>query len=122
MRKQLWGLASVGLMGAFWLSGAVPALAQAPGGTIWSGTESLPGFGLLTFEFPLDGSVLMIDAHGPARGSVRGTWSQQGKDVTLRFADCEYRGRINGQYLSGTAHFFAGRQAGQTWTFDVQRR
>ena len=64
----------------------------------------------------------MIDAGAPVRGPVRGTWTQQGQQVTLRFADCEYRGRINGVCMSGTAQFLSGNRTGEPWSFQVQQK
>lgn len=92
------------------------------GGTTWAGSETLPGFGPLTFVFRSNGTVAMVDAADPDRGTVEGNWYRQGNAVTLRFADCEYRGNINGSSISGNAHFFAGDRNGERWTFQVYRR
>ena len=106
------------------LGGPAGAQQPSPGGlagTTWTGTENLAGFNQLTFDFRGDGSVLMIDASTPVRGAVRGSWSQAGLAVTLRFGDCEYRGNLAGRCLGGTAQFFAGPRAGQSWTFQLQQ-
>jgi hypothetical protein len=84
--------------------------------TTWRGTENLPGFGPLVFEFKKDNVAIMKDA----KANVRGSWTQNGKEVTIRFTNCEYRGTINGRTMSGTAHG-AGMLMGQRWQFNVVR-
>jgi hypothetical protein len=85
-------------------------------GTTWRGTETLPGFGPLTFEFKKNGVAIMRDA----RDTVQGTWVRNGSEVTIRFANCEYRGTINGKTLTGTANG-AGVLMGRVWQFSVTR-
>jgi len=80
------------------------------------GSEELAGFGQLTFIFQNDGSAMMIDA----QSRVRGSWSQNNEDVTIRLSNCVYHGRIQGGQLSGSAHYLEGQQAG--WTFAVDLR
>src|SRR5262249_39165321 len=98
--------------------------APAPGsaslaGTTWKGSEDLDGFGKLTFQFHADGTAMMIDA----KGTVKGTSAQQGPRVVIRFANCVYRGQVNGQRLSGSARFIEnGRPRGQTWAFAVVKQ
>jgi len=87
--------------------------------TTWRGTENLAGFGALRFEFKKNNVVIMTDA---AR-VVNGTWTRNGSDVTITFANCQYRGAIDGNVMTGTAHFtdprFGPRAA--PWTFTVTR-
>ena len=84
-------------------------------GSTWTGTESLPGFGKLTFAFRANGAATMIDA----KGQTEGTWTQTGNEVTINFNGCVYQGRINGQMLAGSGRITSGGQAGQTWSFQV---
>jgi hypothetical protein len=103
--------------------GPAPAAtpAQAPAqqanlaGSTWTGSETLPGFGKLTFAFRAGGAATMIDAKGEAQG----TWTQNASEVTINFQGCVYQGRINGQTLSGSGRITAGAQTGQTWSFQV---
>ena len=55
-----------------------------------------------------------------ARGALQGNWKRNGNRVTIRFADCEYQGTINGKVMRGTAHFFV-LQGGRNWQFTVTR-
>jgi hypothetical protein len=80
--------------------------------TSWQGGEDLAGFGELSFQFQNDGTAVMVDA----RSRVRGSWSQDGADVTIRFQNCVYQGRMQGGELSGTAQYLDGDQS---WTFRV---
>ena len=84
-------------------------------GTTWNGSETLPGFGKLSFIFRPGGAATMIDA----KGQTEGNWTQNGNDVTINFNGCVYQGRINGQMLSGSGRITSGGQAGQTWSFQV---
>jgi hypothetical protein len=122
---------------ALWnpLSGATPATGNggpAPAGnppqapakpvgknladSTWTGSENLPGYGKLTFEFGADGAATMIDT----KGETPGTWTQNGNEVTIRFDGCVYQGRVNGQTLSGSARLTGGPNQGQTWSFQVR--
>lgn len=83
-------------------------------GTSWSGSESLSGFGKLTFQFDFDGKAVMIDA----KSLVNGTWTQVDNQVTITFQNCVYQGSIQGQVLSGNARYTS--QPGQ-WTFSLTR-
>ena len=70
-------------------------------GTNWSGSDTLPGFGKLSFRFLSNIQVVMIDAKETARGSFVHT----GNNVTLTFGGgIIYNGRINGNVMSGTAN------------------
>jgi hypothetical protein len=87
-------------------------------GTTWTGKENLQGFGKLTFEFQADGTATMIDA----KNTVKGTWTQEGQKVVIRFSNCVYVGEIKGQQLSGTGQFMEKDQPkGKQWTFSVTR-
>ncbi len=86
--------------------------------TSWRGAETLPGFGPLRFEFKKDNVVIMTDA---AR-VVQGTWSRNGANVAITFANCRYDGTIAGNVMSGTARFTDLRFGGaRPWTFTVTR-
>lgn len=92
--------------------------------TTWHGTENLPGFGPLTFEFKKGNVVIMTDAAVALKGPVTGTWTRARSNVTLRFANCEYRGVISGNVMTGTAQFTDlrfGRRDPQPWSFTVTR-
>jgi hypothetical protein len=84
-------------------------------GSTWTGTENLPGYGKLTFEFGANGAATMIDT----KGETPGTWTQSGSEVTIRFDGCVYQGRNNGQTLSGSGRLTGGPHQGQTWSFQV---
>lgn len=87
-------------------------------GTTWDGNETLSGFGRLKFQFDADGKVTMFDAKFAERGSVPGSWTQNGNQVKISFKDCVYEGTINGDVLSGSARFL---ESGNTWTFSLTR-
>lgn len=84
-------------------------------GTYWSGKENLKDFGPLAFRFDGEGRVMMTDA----AGDLEGRWHQDGSSVTIEFGDCVYRGRIEGNRITGTAQFNAGDRAGEGWEFDL---
>lgn len=83
--------------------------------TIWSGAETLSGFGSLTFQFESDGAAVMIDA----KSTVQGTWTQNGNLVTIAFQNCTYEGQLLGDVLSGTARYTVGAGA---WGFTVTQQ
>lgn len=87
---------------------------QSTGGLIgstWSGIETLPGYGALTFRFKADGVAVMIDKNG----DTSGTWKQAGNNVTIQFgAKLSYIGTIKGNTMKGSA-----ASAGKKWTFSV---
>ncbi len=88
--------------------------------TTWRGSEQLLGFGPLTFEFKQKGVAVMTDA----KRVVKGTWTRNGSRVTIRFANCEYRGTIDGKVMTGTATGFGfGFRGldGVAWPFEVTR-
>jgi uncharacterized caspase-like protein len=87
----------------------------------FTGTETLPGFGKLSFAIYSNGRAIMTDA----KSTQEGIWRQQGDRFTLSFANgaVVYTGALNGATLSGTATSPSTRQAGvQSWTWNVQRR
>jgi HEAT repeats/PBS lyase HEAT-like repeat len=90
-----------------------PGVVGNVAGTIWEGSETLPGFGKLKFQLEPDGKAYMFDA----KSKVTGTWTQTGNQVKITFKDCVYDGTINGDVLAGNARFFDGA----TWTFSVTR-
>lgn len=97
------------------IQGSVPPPKVASvSGTSWSGTESLAGFGKLTFQFEPDAKAFMTDV----KSKVAGKWSQTGNQVAVTFSNCVYSGTIQGQTFSGTARYTAGDA---TWTFNVTR-
>lgn len=119
----VWILLLVGVGGCVLLScgvagvvGVVFIIREDITNTTWRGNENLPGFGALTFEFKPKGQAIMRDAHG----TVKGTWTKNGQNVNIRFSNCEYRGVINGDTMTGSAH---GQQMmmGQVWQFTVTR-
>jgi hypothetical protein len=84
-----------------------------------TGTETLPGYGRLSFELFKDGRVVMTDA----KDTAEGVWRRQGNQYTLSFANGSivYVGTENGSTISGTASGPLARQAGrQTWNWSVQ--
>lgn len=92
-----------------------PPPAPSVAGTTWVGTESLAGFGPLTFQFESDGRAVMIDA----QATVNGNWTQNGSQVAVTFKNCVYVGTIQGQTFSGNARYTQDGNA--TWTFSVTR-
>ena len=83
-------------------------------GTTWRGSEILPGFGALTFEFRDNQKAVMTDA----KSVVHGKWSRDGKVITITFANCEYRGVQEGSVIHGTANYFV---MGQLWPYSVRK-
>ena len=67
----------------------------------WVGSETLPGFGKLTFTMFSGSKAVMVDA----ASRVEGTWKQNGNQFTLSFGDggVVYSGTLSGGTLSGTA-------------------
>ena len=78
---------------------------------VFTGNESLAGFGALTFEMFPGGRVVMTDA----KGKSEGTWQQKGKQVTLRFAEGRvvYTGTMNDRNIIGTAD---NQTTGWSWS------
>ncbi|MFO0966368.1 MAG: hypothetical protein U0793_12395 [Gemmataceae bacterium] len=85
--------------------------------TAWAGVEDLSGAPTkLGFAFRGDGKCVMIDQMSP--GEVKGSYHQEGDQVTIEFANCVYRGRLEGNRLSGSAEFTQGERL--TWNFSVE--
>jgi hypothetical protein len=80
----------------------------------WVGTEDLPGYGALTFEFAPAGVSFMTDKDGRRQG----TWKLEGTQVTLIFYDgtVMYRGAAAGNMMSGTA-----TSGSRTWNWRVSQ-
>jgi hypothetical protein len=96
-----------------------PEAPASVAGTVWVGSEDLEGFGELTFQLQKDGTAVMIDS----KSTVKGTWTQDGAQVVIRFANCAYTGRFNGGTLAGQGRFFAdGQGRGEPWNFRVARK
>jgi hypothetical protein len=87
--------------------------------TSWRGNENLAGFGALRFEFKKNNVVIMTDA----QRVVQGTWSRQDSNVVLTFANCQYRGTIDGNIITGTAQYTDPRfgLGAPAWAFSVAR-
>ncbi|HYV36499.1 MAG TPA: hypothetical protein VE988_12380 [Gemmataceae bacterium] len=85
-------------------------------GTQWKGSETLGNFGTLTFQFSENGEAIMIDA----ASTVGGTYTQNGASVHITFANCVYVGTINGNVMSGNAHFTDGDHSNWTWSVTLQ--
>jgi biotin carboxyl carrier protein len=85
---------------------------QGLAGTSWSGSETLPGYGALTFQFQPGGQATMIDKDG----NQPGTWNQGGNSISLTFANggVIYNGTITGGQMSGTA-----RNDKENWSWSV---
>jgi S1-C subfamily serine protease len=82
-------------------------------GTTWLGSETLPGFGKLRFQFITNVSVIMVDAQETSKGSFAHT----GNNVTITFGGgVIYNGVVNGNNMAGNA------SNGKTnWTWNVNR-
>jgi hypothetical protein len=111
------------------LAAANQAQAQARVGgvanTVWLGTETAPGFDLVAFGLEGDGTAFMYDVKRKAldpKTYVKGSWTQNGDTVQIRFRDCVYTGRITGDILAGSAQFTSGSRAGEVWTFSVRKQ
>lgn len=80
--------------------GPVPGQ-QNLAGTTWSGTETLAGYGNLTFQFQPGGQVSMLDRDG----NTAGTWNTAGNSINISFPNLGifYTGTINGNQMNGTA-------------------
>ncbi len=89
-----------------------PDAAVRIAGSVWSGTESLAGFGKLSFQFDADGKATMFDA----KAKVFGKWSQAGNAVTISFTNCVYQGTLQGKSLTGMARYTTGEA---NWTFTL---
>jgi hypothetical protein len=110
---------ALGLLGASLANaqtGASQNVYQVTGST-WVGVEDMNNsVGELGFGFRKDGVALMADrSTAKTNRPVYGKWQQNGAEVVVRFDNCVYTGRINGEVLSGTAYFFSNPQA--QWNF-----
>ncbi len=87
----------------------------AAGAVVWTGRETLAGFGALSFSLYTGGRVVMNDA----KGQFTGTWTTNGSTVTLRFANGKivYTGHMTGTTFAGMA-----QNVSQRWTFSLTRR
>ncbi|MBX9680212.1 MAG: hypothetical protein K2X38_15740 [Gemmataceae bacterium] len=86
-------------------------------GASFQGQESLDAFGAVTFRFGTTGEAEMIDA----QSRVRGSYAFDVDEITIRFKDCVYVGRLlpNGR-IAGTARYTTA-QNNTSWTFNVER-
>jgi hypothetical protein len=87
----------------------------------FAGSETLPGYGKLSFAMYSNGRAIMTDAQSTAEG----IWRQQGNQFTLSFANGSviYTGVLNGATISGTATSPGARQeATKTWNWTVQQQ
>jgi Caspase domain len=88
--------------------------------TNWEGSETLPGFGKLSFKTYSNGRAVMVDA----QSTTEGIWRKTGNQFTLSFANgaIVYTGTVNGATLAGTASSPAARDlARKSWTWTVKR-
>jgi uncharacterized caspase-like protein len=83
--------------------------------TVWTGKETLPGYGRLTLRLYPGNKVVMIDA----KQTSEGEWERFGKLLTLRFDNGRvvYSGVLEGSSLYGTA-----RNERTTWKWLVERQ
>ena len=87
----------------------------------FAGTETLPGYGKLSFAMYSDGRVVMVDA----KSTTEGIWRQQGAQYTLSFSNGSviYTGMLNGTTMSGNATSPSARQESvQSWTWTVRQQ
>jgi hypothetical protein len=97
---------------------SAPAVSGAPvgqlAGTTWVGTETLAGFGKLTFQFAPGGKAVMIDA----QSTVNGTYTVNGNQIVINLPGvATYRGAINGTAITGQGTADQG-----TWNFTVSKQ
>lgn len=85
-------------------------------GTEWNGSETLQGFGKLTFRFGPQGQVVMVDA----QGTTPGVYAQRGQQVVLAFfnGDVIYEGMIAAGRMGGVA----GNRNNVRWSWSVNLR
>ena len=82
-------------------------------GSVWDGSETLPGYGKLRFQFISNTQAIMVDA----RDTLRGTFLHTANNVTLVFpGNVTYNGRINGNNMSGNA-----TNGKDNWTWTLNR-
>lgn len=107
--------------------GMMPGMPQPPGmnmlpqpgqksdlrNTKWDCSETLIGFGKLTFRFITDSTAIMIDA----RDTTRGSYVHTGNNVTITFGGgIIYIGTINGNTMAGNA-----TNGQDNWTWSVTK-
>lgn len=79
-------------------------------GRTFAGKETLPGYGDLSFRFVDATAAEMTDRDGVTRG----TYTQNGNQVTLTFGATTYTGDLRDGSIAGTA-----RDPKNNWTFQV---
>jgi hypothetical protein len=87
----------------------------------FTGTETLAGYGKLSFAMYSNGRVVMVDA----KSTMEGIWRQEGSQMTLAFANGSviYTGTLSGNTLAGTATSPMARQeALRSWNWTVQQQ
>jgi hypothetical protein len=84
-------------------------------GTVYSGTESLAGYGKLSFTLEPGTQAIMNDA----KTTIVGTYFREGNRIVISFPDvgATYTGVINGKQITGNAV----NTKGQKWSFSVNR-
>ncbi|HZZ80397.1 MAG TPA: hypothetical protein VFE62_17975 [Gemmataceae bacterium] len=82
---------------------------------VYSGRETLAGYGSVTFRLFSNGKAVMVDA----KETMNGTWARNNDTITLTFGggNIVYTGTLDGQNLSGNAT--DGRD---NWSFSVSRQ
>jgi hypothetical protein len=91
--------------------------------SIWTGDEDFTGRRtILSFGFRDDGKVTMVDTSTITNRTppVMGTWTQNGSEVSIRFNNCLYVGRINGNQMTGQAQWTSGPTQGRIWNFALR--
>ncbi len=87
--------------------------------TRYVGSETLAGYGKLSFSLYPGGRTVMVDAMNTAEG----TWQQNGNQYTFTFftGSVIYQGTLNGATLSGSASSPGARtEERKTWNWTVQ--
>ena len=110
MKRLFLGIVIVGVLAV----AASPSQAQGQKKvvTLWSGTESLTGYGPLDFELHTGGMAVMIDA----KETVSGYYKHVGANITITIPGrAVYYGTIKGKSIVGTA-----RDSRRSWTFSVE--
>ncbi len=84
---------------------------------VLTGSETLPGYGKLTFTVLNGGRVFMVDSNNkPVEGKAR----VEGNRAIFTFTDCIYEGTSQGNNaFTGRAWYTAGSRVGETWEFRV---
>jgi hypothetical protein len=79
----------------------------------FTGNETLPGYGAVSFRFVNANTVEMIDRDGV----MRGAYAHNGLQVTMTFGATTYTGDIRGDAIAGSA-----RDSRSNWTFQVNAK